>query len=59
MNRDRDKRDINKRLLIGIAGGSGSGETFVAQNLFIDMRSEKVAFIQQDSNTRKLLKNIQ
>jgi len=28
-----DKRKINKRLLIGIAGGSGSGKTFVAQNL--------------------------
>jgi len=53
------KKKINRSILIGIAGGSGSGETFVAQNLLIDMRSEKVAFIQQDSNTRKLLKNIQ
>ncbi len=49
MNRDKNKRDINKRLLIGIAGGSGSGKTLVAQNLLKDMRSQKVAFIQQDS----------
>jgi len=49
MNRDKNKRDINKRLLIGIAGGSGSGKTLVAQNLLKDMRSQKVAFVQQDS----------
>jgi len=53
------KKKINKNILIGIAGGSGSGKTLVAQNLLKDMRSQKVAFIQQDSNTRKLLKNIQ
>ena len=49
MNRDRDKRGINKRILIGIAGSSGSDKTLVAQNLLKDMGSDKVAFIQQDS----------
>jgi len=49
MNRDKNKRDINKRLLIGIAGGSGSGNTLVAQNFLKDMEGDKVAFIQQDS----------
>ena len=43
------KKKINKNILIGIAGGSGSGKTLVAQNLLKDMRSQKVAFIQQDS----------
>ena len=42
MNRDKNKRDINKRLLIGIAGGSGSGKTLVVQSFLVDMRSEKV-----------------
>jgi len=49
MNRDRDKGDINKSILIGIAGGSGSGNTLVAQNFLKDMEGDKVAFIQQDS----------
>ncbi len=38
----------NKKILIGIAGGSGSGKTLVAQTLLKDMGSDKVAFIQQD-----------
>ena len=40
---------INKPILIGIAGGSGSGKTLVAQRLFQDIGSDRVAFIQQDS----------
>jgi len=43
------KKKINERILIGIAGGSGSGKTLVAQRLLKNMRSNKVAFIQQDS----------
>jgi len=42
------KKKINRSILIGIAGGSGSGETFVAQNLLIDMRSEKVLPVQHN-----------
>ena len=43
------KKKINKSILIGIAGGSGSGKTLVAQTLLKDMGSDNVAFIQQDS----------
>jgi len=42
-------KKINKSILIGIAGGSGSGKTLVAQTLLKDMGSDKVVFIQQDS----------
>ena len=46
---DPDKKKINKSTLIGIAGGSGSGKTLVAQRLLEDIGSDKVVFIQQDS----------
>lgn len=39
-------KENNKGILIGIAGGSGSGKTLVAQMLLKDMEGDKVAFIQ-------------
>jgi len=44
-----NKKKIYNSLLIGIAGGSGSGKTLVAQNILKDMEGDRVAFIQQDS----------
>jgi uridine kinase len=41
-------------ILIGIAGGSGSGKTLVAKRIFDDLGSEKVIIIQQDSYYREL-----
>lgn len=41
-------------ILIGIAGGSGSGKTMVAQRIFDELGSEKVIIIQQDSYYRDL-----
>ncbi|UCE05029.1 MAG: uridine kinase [bacterium] len=36
-------------ILIGIAGGSGSGKTLVAKRIFDELGSDKVTIIQQDS----------
>jgi len=41
-------------ILIGIAGGSGSGKTLVAETLFKDLGNESIAMIQQDSYYRDL-----
>ena len=41
-------------ILIGIAGGSGSGKTLVAKTLFRELGSEKVVIIDQDSYYRDL-----
>lgn len=41
-------------ILIGIAGGSGSGKTLVSQRIFEDLGSDKVIIIQQDSYYRDL-----
>ncbi len=41
-------------ILIGIAGGSGSGKTLVAKRLFTDLGSDKVIMIQQDSYYKDL-----
>ena len=38
--------------LIGIAGGSGSGKTLVAQRLLEDIGSDKFAFIQEAQGYR-------
>lgn len=43
-----------KRILIGIAGGSGSGKTLVAQTIFRELGSEKVVIIDQDSYYKNL-----
>src|SRR6185312_10229871 len=41
-------------ILIGIAGGSGSGKTLVAKTVVRDLGSEKVVIIDQDSYYRDL-----
>ncbi len=40
---------MKKRILIGIAGGTGSGKTLVAKNLFRDLGSDRVVILQQDA----------
>ncbi|MBD3287965.1 uridine kinase [candidate division KSB1 bacterium] len=41
-------------ILIGIAGGSGSGKTMVSQRLYDELGSHKIAIIQQDSYYKDL-----
>lgn len=41
-----------KPLLIGIAGGTGSGKTLVAQRILSEIGSERIAIIEQDSYYR-------
>jgi uridine kinase len=41
-------------ILIGMAGGSGSGKTLVSQRLYEELGSEKVIIIQQDSYYKEL-----
>ncbi len=41
-------------ILIGIAGGSGSGKTLVSNRIYEDIGSEKVTIIQQDSYYKEL-----
>jgi uridine kinase len=43
-----------RRILIGIAGGSGSGKTLVARNIVRDLGSDRVVIIDQDSYYRDL-----
>lgn len=43
-----------RRVLIGIAGGSGSGKTLVARNILRELGSDKVVVIDQDSYYRNL-----
>ena len=43
-----------RRILIGIAGGSGSGKTLVARTIVRELGSEKVVVIDQDSYYRNL-----
>src|SRR5512139_3944860 len=38
-----------QRILIGIAGGSGSGKTLVAKTIYRDLGSDQVVIIDQDS----------
>ncbi len=42
------------RILIGIAGGSGSGKTLVARNIVRDLGSDRVVIIDQDSYYKNL-----
>ncbi|MCA9740450.1 MAG: uridine kinase [Deferribacteres bacterium] len=44
----------NKSILIGIAGGSGSGKTLVAKRIIEEISSEDVVLIEQDSYYRDL-----
>jgi uridine kinase len=43
-----------RRLLIGIAGGSGSGKTLVARTIVRELGSDRVVIIDQDSYYRNL-----
>jgi uridine kinase len=45
---------MNRGILIGIAGGSGSGKTLVAETIYKELGSEKVAIIKQDSYYKDL-----
>ncbi len=42
----------NRPLLIGIAGGTGSGKTLVSRRIYDELGSEQVAIIEQDSYYR-------
>ncbi|HRJ75466.1 MAG TPA: uridine kinase, partial [Anaerolineales bacterium] len=41
-------------LVIGIAGGSGSGKTTVAQEILKRVGAEKIAYLQHDSYYKEL-----
>ena len=43
-----------QRILIGIAGGSGSGKTLVARNIVRELGSDRVVIIDQDSYYKDL-----
>src|SRR5437762_1760302 len=43
-----------RRILIGIAGGSGSGKTLVARTIVRELGSDRVVVIDQDSYYRNL-----
>src|SRR5258705_13698071 len=45
---------MSRRILIGIAGGSGSGKTLVARTIVSDLGSDRVLIIDQDSYYRNL-----
>lgn len=45
---------MKPHILIGIAGGSGSGKTMVAQRIYEELGSDKVIIIQQDSYYKDL-----
>ena len=45
---------MERRILIGIAGGSGSGKTLVARNIVRDLGSGRVVIIDQDSYYKNL-----
>ena len=50
----RPIRAAERGILIGIAGGSGSGKTLVSRRICDELGSEKVIIIQQDSYYRDL-----
>ena len=45
---------MTQRILIGIAGGTGSGKTLVARNIVRDLGSDRVVVIDQDSYYKNL-----
>jgi len=45
---------MKKRILIGIAGASGSGKTFVANSIIESLGSDKAVIIQEDSYYKNL-----
>ncbi len=52
--RDEIKIKVERGILIGIAGGSGSGKTLVSKRIIEDLGSERVIIIQQDSYYKDL-----
>ena len=51
---DASVRGMARRILIGIAGGSGSGKTLVARTIIRELGSDRVVVIDQDSYYRDL-----
>jgi len=45
---------MSRRILIGIAGGSGSGKTLVARTIVRDLGSDRVVVVDQDSYYKNL-----
>ncbi|UQS82557.1 uridine kinase [Bombilactobacillus folatiphilus] len=45
---------VNKPLIIGVSGGSGSGKTTIAQRLIKELPDESIALLQMDSYYKKL-----
>ena len=45
---------MSRRILIGIAGGSGSGKTLVARTIVSDLGSDRVVIVDQDSYYKNL-----
>jgi len=45
---------MSRRILIGIAGGSGSGKTLVARTIVRELGSRRVVVIDQDSYYKNL-----
>ena len=45
---------MSRRIVIGIAGGSGSGKTLVARTIVRDLGSDRVVVVDQDSYYRDL-----
>src|SRR5437762_10188739 len=45
---------MKRGILIGIAGGSGSGKTLVAETIIRDLGSSEVVILRQDSYYRNL-----
>lgn len=45
---------MDRRILIGIAGGTGSGKTLVAQSIIRDLGSDKVVIVDEDSYYKDL-----
>lgn len=50
----REKSGEHRRILIGIAGGSASGKTMVAERILGQLGSRKVVIIKQDSYYRDI-----
>ena len=45
---------MERRILIGLAGGTGSGKTLVARSIIRDLGSDKVVIVDQDSYYKNL-----
>ena len=54
LSTERPRSTMSRRILIGIAGGSGSGKTLVARTIVSDLGSDRVVIIDQDSYYKNL-----